>query len=65
MADRFYTGILGSNMPSGVTEGAAATPGNAFDFRVTYDAAGVTKLDTLKYLEAVIGYIQGDTWPPV
>jgi hypothetical protein len=65
VADRFYTGVLGSNMPSGVTEGAAATPGNPFDFRVTYDATGVQKLDALKFLEACIGAIQGDTWPPV
>lgn len=65
MADRFYTGVLGSNMPSGVTEGAAATPGNAFDFRVTYDATGVTKLDAIKFLEATAALIQGDTWPPV
>ena len=65
MADRFYTGVLGVNMPGGVVEGGAATPANPFDFRVTYDATGVQKLDAIKFLEAVIGALLAETWPPV
>lgn len=64
MADRFWTGVLGADMPDKVTEGAAATPGNAFDFRCTYDATGVAKLDAIKFLRATLDKIQGDTWPP-
>lgn len=65
MADRFYTGVLGASMPGSIVEGAAATPGNPFDFRVTYDATGVSKLDAIKFLEGLIGALQADTWPPV
>lgn len=65
MADRFFSGVLGVNMPGGVVETPASTPGSPFEFRVTYDATGVQKLDAIKFLEAAIGYIQGDTWPPV
>jgi len=56
---------LGVNMPGGVVEGGAATPANPFDFRVTYDATGVQKLDAIKFLEAVIGALLAETWPPV
>jgi hypothetical protein len=64
MADRFYSGVLGVNMPGGVVESATATPGSPFDFRVTYDAVGVQKLDAIKFLEAAIAAILADTWPP-
>ncbi len=65
MADRYYTAVLKAGSAIDVTEGASATGGNAFDFRVTYDATGVNKIDTLKALEAIIAYIVQDTWPPV
>lgn len=65
MADRYYTCVLGANGALEVTEGAAATGANAFDFRVTYDATGVAKHETLKALRAIEFYITRDTWPPV
>jgi len=65
MAERYWTGVLGANMPDKVTENGAATPGNAFDFRCTYDATGVTKLDAIKFLRATEEKILSDTWPPV
>lgn len=65
MADRFYSGVLGVNMPGGVVETGTSTPGSPFEFRVTYDAVGVQKIDALKFLEAAIGAILAETWPPV
>lgn len=64
MTDKFYTCVLKAGLPVDVTSGAAATGGNAFDFRVTYDAAGVSKIDALKALDAIQYKIIQDTWPP-
>ena len=64
MSDKFWTGVLGTNMVGKVVKGAAATPANPFDFRCTYDAAGVTKADAVKFLRATLDQIVADSWPP-
>lgn len=65
MADRYYSVALGGDIPQDVTEGAAATPAAFVDVRLTYDATGASKLETVKALNAVIGYILQDNFPPV
>jgi hypothetical protein len=66
MADRFYTQpAFGDDRISSVVEGAAATPGNPIDVRVTYDATNASKLRTIRFLENIIEYITRDAWPPV
>ena len=64
MADKFWTGVLGTNLVGKVVKGAAATPANPFDVRITYDATGVAKGDAVKFLRATIDQIVADTWPP-
>lgn len=65
MADRFYQGLVGSDMSNKVTESAASVPAAPFEFRMTYDATGVNKLQALKALDAMRDYITQDTFPPV
>lgn len=65
MTDRFYIAAVGAGMPPSVTEGAAATPASPFEFRMTYDATGVNKVQALRALEAIKNYITTDTFPPV
>lgn len=65
MTDRYYTAVIGAMTATNVTEGAAATPANAIDLRVTYDATGANKQQVLNGLEAIRSYILQDTWPPV
>jgi hypothetical protein len=66
MADRYYTiALMGDDKFSDVVEGAAATGGNPFDLRITYDATNASKLRVLRMLESVTSYIVKDTWPPV
>lgn len=64
MADRFYGVDLGGNMPTEVTE-AASTTSKAIELRVTYTTTGLTKMDVLRAMEALEGYLVRDTWPPV
>ena len=65
MTDRYYTAVVGADTATDVTEGAAATPANFIDVRVTYDATGATKLEVLKALDAIKAYVTQDTFPPV
>jgi hypothetical protein len=66
MADRYYAVTLSSNLPTGVTEGASATPAAFLDLRITYDAASATKTEVVRGLEALVAHIiHVDTWPPV
>lgn len=65
MADRYYAVALGGDIPQDVTEGAAATPAAFVDVRLTYDATGASKLEAVKALNAVIGFILQDNFPPV
>lgn len=65
MADRYYAVALGGDLPENVTEGAAATPSAFVDVRLTYDATGASKEQAVKALNAVIGYILQDNYPPV
>lgn len=64
MADRWYNVPLGGDLPENVTEGAADTA-QYTAVRVTYDATGNNKLELVKALNAVIGYVLQDNWPPV
>jgi hypothetical protein len=66
MADRYYAVTLGSNLPTGVTEGAAASPAAFADLRITYDEASATKTEVVRALHALAAHIiHIDTWPPV
>lgn len=64
MADRWYNIPLGGDLAQNVTEGAADTS-QFVGVRVTYDAAGASKEQAVKALNATIMYILQDTWPPV
>lgn len=64
MADRWYNVPLGGDLPENVAEGATDTA-QYVGVRVTYDATGNNKLEAVKALNAVIGAILQDTWPPV
>lgn len=64
MADRFYGIDIGGDMPADVSEAASTTSKN-IELRVTYDAAGMSKLMVLQALEAAYYYVSQDTWPPV
>lgn len=64
MTDRFYGIDIGGDMPTDVTEQATTTSKN-IELRVTYDAAGMSKLTLLQSLEALQYYVSQDTWPPV
>lgn len=65
MADRYYIVAVGGDMHNDVTEGGAATPASPFEFRMTYDATGVNKVQAIKALEAIVQYVTQDTFPPV
>lgn len=65
MTDRYYAAAFGTTSPGQVVEGAAATPASPFEFRLTYDATGMTKHDAVKGLRAIQYFITRDTWPPV
>lgn len=64
MADRWYNIPLGGDLPVDVAEGAADTA-QYVAVRVTYDATGNSKEQTVKALNAAIMYILQDTWAPV
>lgn len=64
MADRYYAVELGGDLAQNVTESGAATPAAFVDVRVTYDATGASKLETVKALDAVKMLILEDAWPP-
>lgn len=64
MADRYYAVALGGDLPENVVEGAAATPVAFVDVRLTYDATGANRLEVAKALNAVIGYVLQDNYPP-
>lgn len=63
MADRYYNVPLGGTMAEDVTEGGADTS-QYVAVRVTYDATGNSKQNTILALEAAIQYLIGDSWPP-
>lgn len=65
MAERYYSANVGAGMPGSVTEGGSATPGATYDFRVTYDATGNSKVQTIRALEAILQAIAVETWPPI
>ncbi|WP_394694884.1 hypothetical protein [Pseudoxanthomonas japonensis] len=65
MADRYYSGNLGADLPLDITESATATPAAFVDVRVTYTAAGANKLEVAKLLDAVKNRILERNWPPV
>ncbi len=65
MANRYYAVELGGDIPQHVTESAAASAAALVDVRITYDATGANKLEIVKALNAVAGYILQDDFPPV
>lgn len=64
MADRYYSASVGASMPSEVTEGAAATPGAFVDVRITYDATQASRQAAIDAVNAVLGALIQDSWPP-
>lgn len=64
MADRWFNVPLGGDLAENVAEGAADTA-QYVGVRITYDATGNSKEQSLKALDAVRYYILQDTWPPV
>lgn len=64
MADRWYNIPLGGDLPENVAEGASDTA-QFVGVRITYDAAGSSKEQALKALDAARYYILQDTWFPV
>ena len=64
MTDRYYRLSLGGDQPQDVTKSAAATPAAFVDIRVTFDAAGASKLEVNKALNAAAEYVLQDNWPP-
>jgi hypothetical protein len=65
MADRYYSAPVSASMPANVTEGAAATPGAFCDVRITYDASQASRQAAINAVNAVLGYLVQDNWPPV
>lgn len=64
MAARYYGVANGGGMPTEVTE-AASTTSAQYEFVIANTtAAGATKEQALKALEAIEYYIINDTWPP-
>lgn len=64
MAERYYNVPLGGDIATDVAEGAADTA-QYVAVRVTYDATGNSKEQTVKAIGAVVMAILQDTWPPV
>lgn len=66
MSDRFYSVTQYTNENfSAVAETATTTAGNPVEVRVTYDATGNSKHNTIRALMAIVAAITKDTWPPV
>jgi hypothetical protein len=64
MAERFYSCEFGTTMKSGVTEAAATTAAADVEVRITYDAAGTSKMAALNAIDAIKQKILEDTWAP-
>lgn len=64
MTTRYYGADIGATMPNHVTEASSTTSKN-IEVQVVYDAAGMDKQKVINALEAVVNYIETDTWPPV
>lgn len=63
MADRFYSVILGEQLPHQVTEGAA-TSSEAIELRVS-DTIYTTKLDVIMGLKAIMAYLETTETSPI
>jgi hypothetical protein len=63
MADRFYSVILGEQIPSLVTEGAS-TSSEAIELRVS-DSIYATKLNVVLGLKAIQGYLETIETSPI
>jgi hypothetical protein len=63
MADRFYSVILGEQLPHQVTEGAS-TSSEAIELRVE-DSIYTTKLDVLMGLKAIVAYLEATETSPI
>jgi len=64
MADRWYNVPLGGDIATDVTEGGSDTA-QYVAVRVTYDATGNSKEQTVKAINAAVMAILQDNWPPV
>lgn len=63
MADRFYSVILGEQVPSLVTEGAS-TSSEAIELRVS-DSIYANKLQVILGVEAIKGYLATKETSPI
>lgn len=59
MADQFFGGNLGKQMPSDITYGLG-TSSTGVELRVA-SASGLTRMETLKVVEAIHNYIKTTT----
>ena len=64
MADRYYRVSLGGDLAQDVIKSSGATPAAFVDVRVTIDATGASKMETVKALQAVEAFVLQDNWPP-
>jgi hypothetical protein len=63
MADRFYSVILGEQLPHQVTEGSS-TSSEAIELRVA-DSIYTTKLNVLMGLKAIVAYLETTETSPI
>lgn len=63
MADRFYSVILGEQLPSQVTEGSS-TSSEAIELRVA-DSIYATKLQVILGLKAILAYLETTETSPI
>jgi hypothetical protein len=63
MADRFYSVILGEQLPSQVTEGAS-TSSEAIELRVS-DTIYAKKIDVIMGLKAIQAYLETTETSPI
>jgi hypothetical protein len=63
MADRFYSLILGEQLPHQVTEGAS-TSSEAIELRVA-DSIYTTKLDVILGVKAIVAYLEATETSPI
>lgn len=63
MTNRYYGIAMGGNMASAVTE-ASSTTSKDIELAVAFDATGMDKKTTILAVQAIIDYIEQDTWPP-
>ena len=65
MTDRFYSAPFDAPVIGKVTQGSSTAGGSVVELRITYDAAGNSRMGVLKALKAIEHAVTHGTWPPV